>query len=245
VRPNEAALIAALRERYPAPQYAFIPQVREATGFGYYRTADALAMGLWPSRGLHLNGFEVKCDRRDWLRELQAPEKAEPIASRCDMWWVVAADATVVRLEELPRPWGLLVPDAKGKLKATRMAAVLKPKALDRAFLAALLRRAQRVVTPDAILQAEYQRGLDAGREDGKKDAGYRADRALQELEGLRKAVAEFEEHSGVRLATWDAGNIGDAVQVVLAGEGQVRKRAKHLLAGLEDVAATLREVLE
>ena len=33
------------------------------------RYADAIAMNLWPSRGLAVHGFEIKISRGDWQRE--------------------------------------------------------------------------------------------------------------------------------------------------------------------------------
>jgi len=66
---------------------------------------------LWPSRGLHLMGFEIKAGRGDWLRELKDPGKAEGIAAYCDQWWVVAPAEVIVprrhRLELQPALAGL------------------------------------------------------------------------------------------------------------------------------------------
>jgi len=92
---TEAKLIVLLKERFAAPEFAFLPHVRNGTGYarGTTRTADALAMSLWPSRGLELYGFEIKSERRDWLRERENPEKAEEICRFCDRWWVVAGVA--------------------------------------------------------------------------------------------------------------------------------------------------------
>ena len=49
-----------LRTRYQAPAYAYLPQVGDSTGYSVHRHADAIVMSLWPSRGLHLMGFEIK-----------------------------------------------------------------------------------------------------------------------------------------------------------------------------------------
>src|SRR4051812_18306594 len=72
-------LVAALERRVPRPEYVLLEQVRGATGIteGADRSADAIAMSVWPSRGLELHGFEVKVSRGDWLRELREPAKAE------------------------------------------------------------------------------------------------------------------------------------------------------------------------
>lgn len=142
---SEGQLVALLRQRYPSPQFAFFAGVRNSTGYARtVRTADALAMSLWPSRGLALHGFECKSARHDWLRELGDPEKADEIAGYCDFWWIVAGGDNVVKLDtdNAPPTWGVLVPNAKGTLRVVREAKPLEPKPLTRQFLAAVLRRA-------------------------------------------------------------------------------------------------------
>ena len=91
-----------LSNRFCAPAWAFLPQVRNGTGFlNVTRTVDAIAMGLWPSRGLYMHGFEIKVRRGDWLNELRNPEKAEEIGQFCDFFWVVAPKE-VIKFEEVP-----------------------------------------------------------------------------------------------------------------------------------------------
>jgi len=77
-------LLSILAKKYALPYWAFIREFRNATGFSATRSADALAFGMYRSRGQAIIGFEVKTVRSDWLRELKNPEKAEPIAQFCD-----------------------------------------------------------------------------------------------------------------------------------------------------------------
>jgi hypothetical protein len=81
-----------LRERHPAPEWAIFFEVANGLGVSDRRYADAVAMSLFPSRGLDVHGFEVKTARGDWLRELKNPKKADVIASYCDFWWLVIGD---------------------------------------------------------------------------------------------------------------------------------------------------------
>ncbi len=152
---TEKDLLERLAQRHQPPAWAFLRHVADGTGVNKLRTADAMAMSLWPSRGLELHGFEVKSYRSDWLRELKAPAKADELASRCHRWWVVASGVDVVRLEEVPRTWGLLIADAKG-LKVAIDAPLREPLALDYAFLAALLRRAAEAFCSHADLEARH-----------------------------------------------------------------------------------------
>lgn len=141
---TSADVLAAMRLRYTAPEYALFEEVGNATGGGASRRADALVMGLWPSRGLDLHGFEIKVSRTDVVRELRDPRKAEAIATYCDFWWLVVGSASIVKLEEVPANWGLIVPVGGPKgttLRTVKEAKRLEPKAIDKKFLAALLRR--------------------------------------------------------------------------------------------------------
>lgn len=74
------------------------------------RRADALYVGFFSSRGKRLVGHEIKVARSDWLHELDEPAKAEVWEPECHAWYVVAPSTEVVRPEELPEGWGLLVP---------------------------------------------------------------------------------------------------------------------------------------
>ena len=101
-------IYAALRARYCAPEHALFFEVANGTGSNIRRYADAVAMNLFPSRGLTLSGFEVKVSKHDWRRELKSPHKAEEgIFKYCDHWWVVAPSG-IVGKDELPSTWGLL-----------------------------------------------------------------------------------------------------------------------------------------
>lgn len=138
-----ADLRQLLRVRYPATTHALVFEVRDAAGFSAQASADALALGLYPSRGLLLSGHEIKVSRGDWLKEIRKPHKAEAFVRFCDEWWIVAADDSIVKPDELPAPWGLLIVSPHGQgLRIAKKAPKLKPKSLDRTFVAALLKRA-------------------------------------------------------------------------------------------------------
>ncbi len=148
---TEADVLDALALRYAGAyagngmRYVFARQVRNRAGFDAKRTADALAMDLWPSKGLAIHGHEVKVSRSDWLGELRQPEKAEAFIPYCDYWWVVAP-AGVVKREELPKGWGLLVIAGKVLVAvgAHRRLALPMPKSMMACFLRAVHKEAKR-----------------------------------------------------------------------------------------------------
>ena len=139
-RYTAAQVRAALVNRYRAPEWATFFEVPNSTGGAAARSADAIAMSLYPSRGLRMHGFEIKVSRSDWLHELKQPDKSVPIQRFCDHWWIVTP-AGIVKEGELPPTWGHLI------LKGNGFNCGVKAPHLERdpwepAFIAALLRRA-------------------------------------------------------------------------------------------------------
>jgi hypothetical protein len=216
---TESEVMDLLAARYPAPAWAFLPQVRNGTGWQREtsRWADAIAMGLWPSRGLSVVGFEIKVHRGDWLLELRQPAKAEDFISVCHRWWLVAGDAAIIEPGELPDTWGLMV--VKGRrLKAVREAPALAPRPMDALMLAAAARRLNEVATPAAKIKAAEEAGFKRGQQDARE----RFAAADQEYRRLEARVGAFERASGVQLDRWSEREnrlIGDAVRLVLKGK--------------------------
>ena len=218
---NEARLFTLLRGRYRAPEWCLLSQVRNGTGYvkRQTRTADAIAMNTYPSRGLAVHGFEFKAARYDWLHELKNPGKAEDIALMCDYWWVVA-EKDVVADGELPHGWGLLEPHGRG-LRAKAEAAcmcdtgVLRDRLMDRAFVAAILRRVTE--SDEAVIKAAELKGYKEGHDNGLDEARSLVGSDSAKLATLQSAVAAFTRASGVEIREWQAEDIGKAVKVVMA----------------------------
>lgn len=227
-------LMTLLRERYPKDAYAFFTEVPNGTGGNCRRHCDALIQSLWPSRGLHLTGFELKVSRADWIKEMKQPEKADSIARYCDFWYLVVGDEKIVQPGELPPTWGLMMP-VNGKLKVKTEASKLEPLALSHSFIAGLFRAAQSQITKDAelakIKHEEFQRGYAKGRE--SRDV---------EIDSIKKAIAEFEQKAGVKLDRYNVGTLAEAVQMIQSGEltnakwhmAQIRKSALRVIEALD-----------
>ena len=179
-------LIARLHVRYPRERYALLEQVRDGPGYSASRTGDLVAVGLWPSRGCEVGGFEVKVSRADWLRELKAPQKAESLYAFCDRWWLVVPSARdTLRDGELPPTWGCIEAHGKERLHTVVAAPALAPQPMDRWLLAALLKRA----TAEPLCRARLSEAYAAGNRDGASQASRRGDDA----EELSRQVARFE----------------------------------------------------
>jgi hypothetical protein len=132
-KPTEGSMIELLHERYGTRsqgngrRYVAMSHVRSDAGFDAKRTADFLALDLWPSKGLALHGHEVKISRSDWLNELKDPTKSGEFMKHVDYWWLVIADASMVKVGELPQGWGMMTIGGDGKLRVTKQAPRLTP----------------------------------------------------------------------------------------------------------------------
>lgn len=230
-------LRALLRVKFPPDQFALLYEVRDAAGFGASRSADAIIVGLWPSRGCLVEGFEVKVSRSDWLRELKKPEKAEAFVKFCDRWWVVASSDDVARLDELPATWGLMVKSGRG-LGVRKEAPKLAAQPIDRGFLAAMLKRACSVGldAPEVVAVVEARVKEAAARLE--RDAGFDYKRTTETLTSLQLAVEQFERASGVKITAYGGDRIGEAVRMVLNREHDRRfAEARGLRAYVRTVA--------
>ncbi len=237
---NTHEIMIALRERYAGGDWAFLVEVPNGTGAAKSRSADAIAMSLWPSRGLDLQGFEVKSSRADWIKELKEPGKAEAICKFCDRWWIVVGDKKIVQPGELPPTWGLMVPRGD-KLVVEVDAPKLESQPITRAFLAGLFRRSMEQLVPKEQRQAfdmkEYQRG----RKDGE-EAGERFKKALDEYAAK---VRDFEIKSGIRVdsGSWNLGNISRFMGLLKDPEKRrnLRDRLEHEKLIIQNEADSLK----
>jgi hypothetical protein len=200
---NASDVIQALRVHYGAG-WVLLEQVGDTTGYGVSRHLDAVAISLWPSRGLEVHGIEVKISRADAHRELSHPEKAEAIASRCDRFWM-ATPAGIIDAENLKRiapSWGLLeVSGSAGHsvVKTRVQAGKHEPEPLDRTFVAALLRRVP--IPTDAVrreIEESERTRLEANFDRRVADA---VERATHHLEEIAKQAKVFAERTGIDLA--------------------------------------------
>lgn len=176
----------ALLTRYPRNEYVTLFEVANTDAT---RRADAVAISLWQSRGMLLEGFELKRDRRDWLRERAKPEKAESIFQLCDLWWLVVTDEKIVKDGELPPRWGMLLltedaeagPGLRIKVKPETLTPVERPWR----FIVRLLRRSQDLIQEEvarvhatalekaeALVAKYHQEEIEAERQRADRRAG-------------------------------------------------------------------------
>ena len=239
----------ALAERFKAPEYAFLLQVRNQTGYTRtIRTCDAVAMSLWPSRGLTFEGIEIKVSRSDWLAEKKDIEKSAEFFKFCDRWWLAVGDEDIVKPGELPANWGLLVPRGD-KMICRKEAPLLAPEAPSLALLAGVMRNAaeaQAGMVRKSSLTTELQAARNEGREAQKQDDDYQIGELRRSLGRHEQTIKDFEAASGLKLNHYQAGEIGTAVQAVMNGSGsQLDNKLKELLNAATNVRNHMLWVME
>jgi hypothetical protein len=218
VRPKPSApLLDVLAKNYQFPHFAFMREFRDATGFDAIRSADALAFGMYVSRGQVIIGFEVKVSRSDWLRELKDPAKADPIARYCDYFNLVvpATGPGVCAISELPSPWGLIQVDVeKARTKIIKKAEKLDAAPITRSFLCAIVKQAMDSigVPGQTALNQARDEGFREGQKLAEENSGYR----MKQLADLEEQVNAFREKSGIDINSYSEGKqLGEAVMIV------------------------------
>ena len=234
----------AIAAKFSQPHYITLFEVRDATGFDSSRSADAIAIGMYRSRGREIIGFEIKTARSDWLREMKQPEKAERIGKFCDWFYLVTNDESVARTEELPLTWGWMV------LKGERLKIVKKPEriqaaTLDRNMICSLLyaTRKQAVEEFDTLVKERVEQRL----KEHDSSVEYQLQQAHDTSKNLRKQIDEFEQASGLSIRWGDQAKIGDAVKRFMAQENAVEKykdELKWVLSRATSLAKTVEQEL-
>jgi hypothetical protein len=253
---TEATLLDLVEGRFAEPEFLFLRHVSNGPGANEKRFADGLAINKWSTRGLSIIGFEVKCSRSDWMRELRAPAKAEGLGAYCDFWWLVTATPEIAKPSELPAGWGLYVLNNKGELRQQVKAEKMRhAKAVDRRFMIAVTNALQRTGTKrfeelaNALIEPREQ-----AYEEGYKDGQRHADQGLKaQVEHCERLIKTFEQASGIKLEDHALGRVGNLMRLLLTtGPGVVKgqylelaRRARALTGTLEQAVSELERLEE
>lgn len=240
-------LFIRLQGTFSEPNYITLEEVRDATGFDGCRTADAMAVSLYRSRGKSLWGFEFKVSRTDWLKELKQPEKSESILRFCDYWALVVPNKDIVKPGELPETWGLYIAQ-KNRLKCITPCPKLDPQPMDRRMLTALAYAIDQ--KHKRANKSDLDKARNEGYQSGLKTSNYQW--YSDQYEKLNKRLEEFEKASGlsIRHGSGPIENIGKIVDAILRGEAKLDrvlsdirfsiKHAEDLKKTLEDQGAAI-----
>lgn len=235
---------AALRARFIAPEWAIFFEVGDGTGGNQRRWADAVAMNMWPSRGLEIHGFEIKVSRSDWLRELKDPAKSAKVQQYCDRWWIITPKG-IIKPGELPPTWGHYEVSEAGVIRQVVAAPQLEAVAVTRPFVAAMLRRAGGV--DEEAVASRVRTEVDKLRSRDEERIKYEIERRTKHDQDLRAKVETFERISGLSISKWgESEETARAVRFVLdtgilKSYGGISRLAKDA----EEFAANCRDLLD
>ncbi len=250
---GHSELQGALETRYARPHWILMTEVKNKTGFDWTRSADAVAFGLYSSRGYEIHIFECKASRADFMSEMRDPSKSEEMVQQADRFYIVAPKG-ILKSKDLPVDWGLITVARHGDGYRTRIQKQAKPSSvqvpIERPFAASMLvnlnKRIQRFeedyVSRDSIhreMRKEYEKGISQG----KSDCGMGI--AENNLERLRRSVAEFEERSGVKIDNWNGGNVGDLFRIMsnVKRDHMAKARLDTYRKQFENIAGALKEL--
>jgi hypothetical protein len=199
-----------------------------------------------------IEGHELKVSRADWLSELDQVHKADEWWSHCHRWWVVASDPSVVKPEELPEGWGLMIPNPRTK---TRMDVVVKAstkepvitfgllleiaKKLDTARSEAV-RKTRAEVRAEALVNAKHQASTEQEQEARRNAAAAKELHELQQLTGLDLTGLWFT--SGAKYVSREEAAM--LLRQWCQGEAERRRLVKHSQSALVGIARQAKTLL-
>lgn len=156
---------------YMGRSYVVIEECAPGTGWRHAnRYADVLALSVWPSKGLTLDGYEIKASRADLKKELSDLSKHEAVARYCDTWTLVVWDETVL-VEGIPETWGIVTTregEHARELVTQRKATKRTPEEWPRSFVCALVRNASEQSPGAAYVARACSESKEIGLHDGK-----------------------------------------------------------------------------
>lgn len=249
-------MVKRLRRHYikpgPMPGGIFLPEcgLNGATG----GRVDAVYVGFTSTSGRTLVGHEIKVSRSDWLHELDQPGKADLWADQCHAWYAVAPSTDIIRPEELPAGWGLMVinPRSKTRLDVKVKALVHKDREPSWQIVRSIMARLDTLQAGE--LTDVRRNALDEARKAVDAEVKKRIEDAGEYSPGGRalRTVALFKEKFGIDLDTWL--NRPDVVSVerlhdalnLLAADNRITERydgIESTISGLTTFLGRLQEL--
>lgn len=206
----------SLRNKFTRPEWALFFEVGNGTGGNLRRWADAVAMNMYPSRGLAIVGFEIKVSRNDLKKELEQPKKAEAVGCFCNQWYLVVPKGLINDTDIIPAAWGILEYH-EGKLRQSKKPSELDCQPITKSFMAAILRRDDEAYAKNIAKQVESlsEQRISELRQYHKEQLEKERESMSDRHKQLLKSISDFEKISGIRISTYNGEELGKAVQIV------------------------------
>lgn len=197
-----ARLEQKLRQKYQAPEWAFLTQVKDHVSPTRY--ADGIAIQNYRSRGNSILGFEIKVARSDWLSELRNPDKSDYFVTRTDKWYLATTQG-VAKAEEIPEAWGWI--ELRGSRLVTAKEAPKREAFMDKQFAIALLQRLRPSVETE--VEARYERERERLRKMTENRVQCDHKFQLHRLEELEEEMGKIRKATGI--GSWDIRKLSES----------------------------------
>jgi hypothetical protein len=206
----------SLRKKFTRPEWALFFEVGNGTGGNLRRWADALAMNMYPSRGLAIVGFEIKVSRTDLRKELEQPKKAEAVGCFCNQWYLVVPKGLINDTDIIPAAWGILEYN-NGLLRQTKKPNELSCQPVTKEFVAAILRRDDEAYVKNIAQQVEKfsEQRISELRQHHKEILEKERESMRERHKQLLESIKSFEKISGIQISTYNGEELGKAVKIV------------------------------
>jgi len=193
---NTLQLKDALRIKYPSNEWVLLTEVQVIDGYKT-RYADIVAMNLWRSRGYNVVGFELKVSRNDWLHEKKDPSKADPIFKYCDYFYLAVGDSNIIKDDEIPDNWGLIIP-CKNGLRIKKKAPKLNSIEPNREFIASMLRRARDQVSEESVINKRISNEVDKQLKEYEEILNKDKEILRENYNNLIHSLNDFKNKTGI-----------------------------------------------
>lgn len=220
-------------------------EVGNDTGAKVTRHADAVSIGLWPSTGHQIHGYEIKVSRGDFLSEMKQPEKAWPVMQFCHRWSLLTPPG-LVKVDELPPTWGLQTFDGK-MLRTVKQAPLLTPVPPTPGFMAALVRRAGEA--DESLIKAAVERAQTVWYEGEQRrvDSAIKSEQARighRAAERDKQLAAFTELFTG--MSSYEIEQLAPALAMLRrAGVGKTYGGLEQICKDMEKATASIRSIFE
>jgi hypothetical protein len=232
----------SLDARFTQPEWALFFEVGNGTGYTCNRHADAVAMNMYPSRGLSIIGFEIKVSRTDLKKELNSPNKAESIAQFCNEWYLVVPEGLIFDGDIIPAGWGIMECKKDQTIRVKKKPLFRTDSMpITKEFTAALLRSSKKRDNEEigkirGEAYAEYAKGRDEYAEHCVQIETGRLKKRLEVFE-------EFEKMTGESFRGWvDTENMAERwkmakeIQSLYGRTGQLKMLVRKAEQFIESV---------
>jgi hypothetical protein len=215
------------------PGGAFLEEVQSPDG---RRMADVVWLGFTRSLGWSIDIHELKTSRADWLRELDDPTKSDAWYPHSSRWWVVVPSDGIVKAEELPDGWGLMVLNPRGRRFKVPVKAGLRDPLVTLDVLIVLAKKLDKARANLAFSLEHAQQRLNAAEARNSELARSRGFLSSGDQDRLN-ILSKVEAAAGMQVEGWadeyvSAEDFGQAVRRALAevrAENRVRMDVQHI----------------